>query len=84
MIAEEQVSEKLTDLLPEGQGLEQELNSLAHKWVEESLFVLLDSYKGFFKNAQTIFESNYDSIPKSFTSLGTGRIRKIAFRTLED
>ena len=54
MIAEEQVSEKLTDLLPEGQGLEQELNSLAHKWVEESLFVLLDSYKGFFKNAQTI------------------------------
>lgn len=84
MIAEEQVSEKLTDLLPEGQGLEQELNSLAQKWVEESLFVLLDSYKGFFKNAQTIFESNYDSIPKSFTSLGTGRIRKIAFRTLED
>lgn len=64
--------------------LESSFNELAENWVKETLFVLADSYKGLFKDAQIVFENNYGSIPSNYNSLGKGRIRKVAFRVLED
>ncbi|MEM6800315.1 MAG: ATP-binding protein [Bacteroidota bacterium] len=84
MIAEEQINQQPETAVSSPSAMEGALNKIAEKWVGESLFVLLDSYKGFFKAAQTIFENNYNSIPDTYSSLGYGRTRKVAFRILED
>lgn len=63
MIAEEEAIQNLTEPVLGETGLEPSFNLLAKEWVEETLFVLVDSYRGLFKDAQTIFESNYQSIP---------------------
>lgn len=84
MIAEEEAIQNLSEPELGESGLEPSLNLLAKNWVEETLFVLVDSYRGLFKDAQTIFENNYQSIPSTYPSMGKGRIRKVAFRILED